>query len=747
MIERIQKIALFEEASTKGIKTSSIQRIPEIFQDILGVTDVGQSPYGGPTMPVYKAQTGNPIEISRMAKYFVGVQRDLNVLNMSLSNLESNLSSINLEIWNRSQLVKNKSKDIKSKIDNEKLRTSTLASWIYTETFNSITNISSASTAWFDTSEGIAFIPSLDSSRTVLPQDITIASVNIPLSANQTGSQASYAFDGRNTTNWRVMFFTEETANIAISFPKTDITSICLDPVGFGLDYEIFLDDGSGFKSVSKDIIYSKSTYSLTFANATGMKVVFKSTSSTLPKIAGFRDITFYTSSTNDSCVIYSSLLKPDNPFSEIKVGYKGTIPSGSSVKFYYATESTGPWNLVTPDSWTSTDDTSLVSINVPFTAATNTDSLGGLYGVSLGGLTTTNVGEGVLHLGEDQVEVTAFKKDWRENGETSHAPDTKDFVNLLRSWSDVVDTDLHNDSLIIQDYARSLFAIGDAINRNGNAMLFNRYATYTELGSLASYKQLCIIPLVGDKTKQRMQYGFNYKMRFNVYCPTPFFYNESKYWFSQGYRVQGARSYREIGKSFVSFSLYINGSAVLNDDKPYTIYQTANPTTGSFIEENGNAGISFPLSFQAGWNVVELMFTITDPAQFGTDTYDSDPYCQLLISPSIFDWNFRNSSEHEITRIVGSGEFKPVTEFDLTWNLPYDSQFWSWNKTLDTILYNVNTKNVIDGYFSGTAPSSLLIFRPSVLETSDLFIKAEMFKSSQTSSSPILDEYNVMTR
>jgi len=741
MIERIQKVALFEEASMKGIKTSSIQRIPEIFQEILGVSDVGRSPYGSPTMPVYKAQTGNPIEISRMAKYFVGVQRDLSVLNMSLNTLESNLNSINLEIWNRSQLVKNKSKDIKSKIENEKLRTSTLASWIFTETFNSITNVSSASTAWFDTSEGIAFIPSLDSNRTILPQEITITSVNIPLSANQTGSQASFAFDGRNTTNWRVMFFTEETANISISFPKTNITSICLDPVGFGVEFELLLDNGTGFKSVSKSIIYSKSTYSLTFTDAVGMKIVFKSSSSTLPKIAGFRDITLYTSSSNDSCVIYSNLLKPDNPFSEIKIGYKGTIPSGSSVKFYYATDITGPWNLVSPDSWTSVDDASLASINVPFTAAVGTDSLGGLYGVSLGGLTTTNVGEGVLHLGEDQVEVTAFKKDWREDGETSHIPDTKDFSNLLRSWSNVVDTDLRNDSLQIQDYAKTIYPLSNAINRNGQAMLFNRYATYTELGALASYKQLCIIPLVGDKALQRMQYGFNYKLKFNVYCPTPFFYNESKYWFLQGYRAAGARSYREIGKSFVAFSLYINGSAVLNDDKPYTIYQDDS------IETNGRNGITFPLSFQAGWNTVELMFTITDPAQFGTDTYDSDPYCQLLISPSIFDWNFRNSSEHEITRIVGSGEFKPVTEFDLTWNLPYDSQFWAWNKTLDTILYNVKSKNVIDGYFSGADPSSLLIFKPSVLEPSNLFIKTEMFKSNQTSSSPILDEYNVMTR
>ncbi len=755
IIERTQKRVIFEEAARKGIVGSQLLQVPQIYDRLLGVTDIGVQRYGAPLTPVYNAKSGELIEIPRIANFFTGLARDIRVSDIALTEIENSLVLFNLEMWTRMQLLKNRSSDLSKKASVEKTRASLGATWVYTESFNTTNYIDmQETTAWLDTAEGIAFLPNSGPEKTIPPQAITIIEQGSPSNGNLLGSTPFHAFDGLDSTNWRCIFVSDDgsRAYAVAQFQKpTDITAMTIDPVGFGIDLLIETDSGDGFKEAVKAIIYSKKTFPIERQLVKKIKVSFKVATSVLPKTVGIRELVLYSSESIRTAEIISKLLKPSDPFTEVKIQYKGEIPLGSKITTYFRTATGDPWIKADTADWFAIQETNNASFSVSMTDSvpdTSSRSFRGLYGLAIPiGQVPLTISEGVMDVGKDMVEVSAFRKDWAEEGDIPHQLSSRDFenINTIRTWSFIPTKSFlsQGTGLVLQNYGDTTIKDEEELTRSGKVMAFQRRLNSDEFSpEITTFNQMVVVPLVGAVSGNNMQYGYNYRMRFWVHCPKQFHYNDGRYWLYQGYRKSGRRSYRDVNKSYGSFSMYVNDTLVAGETSPYTVYDDDS-------NDGATLGKNYSFTFNEGWNKVEVYINTYDPSLYGDDNFDAgDPYLQLSLYPCLFDASFRNHADHYISDIIASGQQKPVSEFDLLWNLPKEPTFWSWTEDRSYVLFNTNTRKTIDGYFKGDAPVSNIVFKSITASTvDDLYVRIVIEREQNSRVSPALDEYSILVR
>jgi hypothetical protein len=752
MIEKTQKQILFEEAAKKGIMDSQIQQIPDILRSIVGVSDINKQQYGMPLAPIYTAKSGEHIDISRLSNFFSGLLRDTKVSSVSLESIENDLLLFNLEIWTRMQLLKNKAQDISKKAKVERYRASFGATWIFTETFSKTDLIDMQSTnSWLDTSEGIAYIPNLGDEKSIPMSTISLMEYSIPETSSFLGSNPKFAFDGLDSTNWRCLFVTDEFTAATFSLASaTSITSISIDPIGFGIDVIIETEINGKFEQAIRSIVYSKRTFSLLKSNVSKVRVKFKAATSVLPKVVGIKEIILFQSGSLKTSEVYSKKLKPNEPFTEIKVATKGQVPQGTSIKTYFRSTSGGAWQPIYSEDWQPVYPTDTASIFVNYTEASSKSStvnFSGLYGkqLQLSAIPVTTV-EGVLGLGSNMVEVSAFKKDWLEIGDVPKLLTLEDFdaYPTKRTWSTVPlkSFTASGSGTCLQLYGETTIKNDTSISRGGPFMAFQRRLAES------TYNQFCIVPLTGANASGMMQYGHNYRIAFMAYCPKAVTFQDAKYWFYQGYRQANRRFFKDIGKSFGTFAFYLNGNLIASEKIGKTI-STDNKIEGKNLTDV-DLGTSFTMNLIEGWNKIEILMNVIDPNQYGADIFDAQnqPYLQLSLYPSLFDTSLSYGTSKVVTDIIASGEHKPVNEFDLLWNLPSDPSFWAWSSDRQYLLFNTNQLNSIDGYFTGSAPLSVLKYK-SIQSNSidDLYIKVVLEREDNTQISPIIDEYSVMVR
>lgn len=759
MIEKVQKQVIFEEAARKGIMNSQILQIPDILREIIGVADINKQQYGMPLAPTYTAKSGELIDIARISNFFTGLSRDVKVSNQAITNLENDLLLFNLEIWTRMQLLKNKSQSLSKKAKIEKVRASFGATWIYTETFSNTNLIDMQNTtAWLDTAEGISFIPNSGNEKTVPMQNITLVDSSLPETSDFLGSNPKQAFDGLDSTNWRCLFINDEYASATYSLSNpSNITAISIDPVGFGISVLIEAEVNGVFEKAVQAIVYSKKTFPIYKPQATKIKVSYKCATASLPKVTGIREIVLFQSVSVKTAEIISSRLKPSDAFTEIKILTKGEVPQGTKISSYYRTATGAAWQEARVNEWNPLYPTDTTSLSVSYTDAVPNTSLvnfTGLYGkglpISAIPVTTT---EGIMDLGTNMVEVSVFKKDWLEEGELPKLLSPADFSNFAtkKAWSYVpIKAYTGNGSgTCVQLYGETTIKNDTGLTRGGPYMLFQRKLDDVQYpSSISTYNQMCIVPLVGAKASGMMQADHNYRISFMVYAPKAFSYQDSKYWFYQGYRLANKRLYKDIGKSFGTFSIYINDQLVASEETAKTI-STDNKIEGNPLTQT-DLGQPFTMNFNEGWNKVEILMNVIDPSKYGSDAFDvqDQPFLQLSIYPCLFDSKFADRSDTYISKIIASGQYKPVNEFDLLWSLPRDPSFWAWSNDRQYLLFNTNTLQSIDGYYFGSVPISTLNYK-SVQSDSvdDLYIKVVLEREDSTQVSPIIDEYNVMVR
>lgn len=747
MIEKFQKQVLFNEAAKIGIVSNRLREVPEIYADLLGLSDIGQQLYGAPLAPVYKAK--DDVDVSRIAKYFKGISRDINVSNLCLSELEDKLVSMSLEVWARATLIKNKSVTLIKKSKAEKSRVSLGATWIFTETLSNTNNIDMQNTtAWIDTSEGVASLPTPATDETVHPKNISVVDQTTPSGGSFLGSNPYQAFDGLVTTNWRCIFVKDEFAIAEIQLKDTlALTGITIDPVGYGTDLKIEGQENGAWKEIVRVVQYQKRTYPIKITT-NKLRISFKPTEKTLPKTTGLREVIIYTSISVNEAELVSKRLKPSDGYTEIKLNYTGTIPNGGYIQGYYRSSESNPWIKVQNDSWTPITKSSNSSLAIDIensTTGTVDESFRGLYGIPVNSAYQMPLStyEGTLEVGLNQLEISAFRKDWLEEGILPKLLSPTDFKNntILKTWSNVPEKSYAASGLVIQYSNQSFLSADPTVNRGGNVFAFQYKPSLAFPEAYRQFNSMVIVPFSGSPSGI-CQDQYSYRLRFNVYCPKAFSYSDAKFWFFQGYRKASRRSFKEAGKSYGSFTVYINDVLVTGSNLPNTIFD--DNTTDSDLPTN------FSMNFNSGWNKVEILITTVNPETYGEDSYvvADKPYLQLSLYPSLFDSRFTSNQATYISSIFGSGTFKPLSEFDLLWNTAKDPTFWAWSQNRKFILFNTNSRSVIDGYFKGVNPTSQVVFKSVTAETiNDIYVKYEITKDLFAESNVLLDSYTVMTK
>lgn len=747
LIERIQKEILFEEAARRGIISGSFLQAPEIYRDILGTSDIGSASYGQPTAPFYQAKDGEQYDIGRMSKYFGGLSRDIQALDLSAIELENLLDTLHNTTWARMELVKNRATLVHRTALAEKDRASIGGLWGYTETFTSVSLIDmDRTTSWIDTSEGVALLPNAGPESIIKPERLRVQDQTLPGGSSSIGSTPSDATDGLESTSWRVLFTLDSGAAKAtyqLDAP-TDLTAIQIDPIGFGLNIEIQVDDGTGYRSVIKTLLYQKKTFPVEEINIQRIRVIFTPATAALPKIVGIREITVYSTEFTRTSMVYSKILRPSVPFTDVRVDVSGQLPGGSKLVPYVATSSGGPWTELNPGVWTAIDEPNIVSVSFRPSDSIESAEYRGLFGFSNGiaPYPAAHNREGVLEMGMSQVEVTAFPKDFAEIGDSPHllTPEEFDTVLSRKTWtsSPLPHFRFADGQYYTKSYGGTeLQSLGLV---RGAQILYTRDPNRSD----TPYHELCIDPLGGSKSLNMLQFGYNYRFRFYVYSTQEIEYG-GNYWFIQGYRKTGARPYRESGKSWGAFSIYVNSELVAGEDTPYTMFDD------NSLEDGAELGQGYTLRFRKGWNKVEILVSIVDPNS-DTDTYlhdsldSGDPYLHIGLTPNLFGTVFQGA--YGIQKILGSGERTPVTEFDLLWTTPRDPLFWAWSTDRRSILFNQIETPYIDGFYTGEAPLCSVRYRSTGdLSPKDLFVRVLMDRDALSRTGPTLDEYRLVVR
>jgi len=751
LISTTQRQKLLNEASRKAIKNSQLKSLPEILDDLVGVRDIGQSVYGLPLAPLYIAKSNELIDVSRMGGFFTGLSRDFSVLDTSLSNIETSLSLMNLEIWSKMELLKNRATILNKRALQEKSRSSSSATWSYTETFNTTTNIDTQNTtAWIDTSEGVAYLPALGHDLIIKPTSITVTNQILPTGGNLLGSNPNQAFDGLPSTNWRCVFAVDDNSKASTTTVfdlPYDITSITIDPIGFGVQVIVEADSGTGFNQLINSIIYSKTTFIAHQLGVQKIKLSYLPAHSVLPKIVGIGDITFYIAKSAKEADVISKILTTPSAFSQLKLSYNGVVPHGTKLNAYYIlSENPTLWNEINVGDWLSVYSSSDVTLHVNPNQASNLPEYRGLYGIPL---TNSNppitVLDGLMNIGHNQVEVSSFNYDWRQVNQAPKILSSQDFDNriITTAWCKADNNEINNTQFVIQQKSQSDIINNTILQRGGDSLLFQRKSNYSFITTQDyQYKHLCIVPLINNSTNT-MQYNFNYRIKYYVYSPIQWTYNNARYWMFQGYRQTGKRGYKELGKTFCTLAMNINDSTVIADSSPYTIY------SDDSIESAGKAGNSFNITMNSGWNKVEIFLSVINPNVYGVDYFDSQyPYFQITMTPSLFDTTFSQDPLHPISVISASGPFKPISEFDLLWNVPIQPTFWAWSEDRQNVLFNTKQMRAIDGYFNGVSPECVVNYTGSQTGSSkEVQVKFHLERDVSSNLTPLLNDYTLMVR
>jgi len=748
IIEQTQKNVLFNEASKRGITRFELESVPATYLKMLGTPDMGVQQFGLPTAPIYKAVDGDKINVKKISLFFTGLSRDVTVSEQAVKAVDDKIQALQEEFWAKSQLLKSRALSLSKAAAAEKKKAGSQASWSFIEGFTNTNWIDwSRSTVWVDSSEGVTFLPTSTTEASINYADISVEQIVYSSGVDSLSSTPHMAVDGLDTTNWRAQFTSVgQIASAVFSFnTPQDISSIQLDPTGFGISVIIEAESGKGFTEIAREILYRKTTLSCPISKVNKLRITFSSEGAALPKAAGIRDVKFYKSGSADSASLYSTSIGVPVSFSEIKLDVTGKYPEGSNARIYYSFDDI-TWKECTPGQWTAVRDNEVATYTVK-----REDVLyeNGFYTIAVDNA-PASITTGKMLIGVNQVEVTAFRKDYLVSGEAPHTPSLDDFQdNQVRKFSTWLGVGTYNERSSYQNhlYLQPEYNLFTSVVKGAEILPF-QFQTENE-----KYMDMALVLMAGTVGTRIAQPNHTYKLSFQVYIEDDYVLDSCKAYFYQGIRTRPAKTFRDAGKCYGAYSVYINKNLVNSSSKPYTVYNTLE--NESFIEGGvagqGEAGSSFSMSFNRGWNTIDILVHTVDPLIYGEDSSFPEglyPYLQVSLFPSLFDP--RLMEEMKITKICASGERGPISEFDLLWNVPQDHRFWGWSTDGTSILFNTWNTQAIDGFLKGSGPNYELDYKSlpdADSNYSTVKVRMDMFRSQLTKDGPIIDEYRVSVK
>lgn len=728
LIKEAQRTFLFDEAAQYALKQYDFVLLGDYLEKVLNDPDYKDKlKKAQPLTSLYEALPNAEINVPSIKSVLENMIRDIEILGSALDKIDNIalnfLNTNGLEI----QLLKKLSTAVKTQAESEKLRLAEKANWSFVETFNTTNQIDlSLTTASIDTAEGVVYPNTL-----VGEIPLTLESESVLDSGGSLKSSASEMLDRSSKTAWVVYCTTPNVAARAkLNLPKSDLTGITIDPIGFGITIKLTFIGSDDTYEVT-ETIYSTKTIRLSTPNITSIVLEFSSPSSTLPKACGIREIKVMGNSSELEGSIYTKAFSLTT-FNELKVTSIQSTPPNTNINWYWSYDQS-TWNKFTPNQWFSvTSQGSVKEIIEPSTLAQD----GILYRPTTFALAPFNLSSGRLEVGENQFEVTAQRKNLFAEGVMNYPPSPTEFTPGLKTWANAdVSVGVQPATSIQSEVQLAGSSIDHPYFQAGVGLVANLPTN--------SGNSLVWLPISGSRPSFQKNYHYRFKVK--VFCKNDVLINTGRYWFLQGFKAAGTKTFREARFSLGSFSMWINGLAVCGDTYPDTLYDDGSADSRAI---NGN-GFTFALT--KGWNEIEYHIYRPEIPSYLKDADLVEEFLQLVIYPNIFDSTFKDT--YGITKVLGSGEFPSSSQFDLVWKKPKELIHWAWSEFLTgTMVFNTNKTHKIDGFYGGTLAQSypnlnLFYKSASSISSLSLYLRADLQKMNEGDARPTISQYEAMTR
>lgn len=715
-IEQLQREHLMGKAAKTAIFSGDTSNFISIFTNQLGVSDGFLRNYGDPLAAFYKAKSGTPIDVNRINQFHLTFRDDLLISKTALITIKDQLELITKQNYLKLESLRAQLEQLRNTFVVEALRRTSGGQWVFSENFIDTTNLDlTSSTVWIDSKTGSVSIPTADLANAIRSDQIILEQEFPAAGSSFINTSSIDCLDGQDGTGWLL----NGKAGTAVWKLKKiwELNQITLDPVGQGVIVQVDVWSNGGWERFCSEVLYTAKTVSRSPMKAEKVRI----TISPIKETCGLRRLILWSASYAREATLLSKPYKFELPISRARVNWVADIPGSSRIKAFVTTSSaSGPWIPVYNGIDYRLTESAETSLKLDDNSTT--------YSVS-----ATKSIYAFLELGENQIEVSAFNFDWRATGDIAHIPSLDDWINpptsVRRTWANIGETLLRQTGYPIIEPNHEMIE-----SLNGNAFV------NVDKGK----RSLGIVLLTGNSSSLIFMPENNYRFRFFVNSNKSQQVVDGEISFYAGTRRKGGRTYEEARRPLAGCAVAINKDVIYSKAYPNTIFVEEEE-----ISESDRVTITTALTFdlKEGWNEIEIFAVLAGQTGSERDIDDvTDPYVEICFAPNFFDSSTRDT--YDIIKVVGTGNFSPISEFDLEWSLLPDPTAWAWSTGLEKqIKVNYTSSEVlipIDGIFTGTHPTRNFFYPAKGSISDSLYVKFELERDPLTYVGPILHNYQL---
>lgn len=706
MIKEVQKQILFEESITNSLKSGNLIDFGNFLRSVIPVESYDTTVYGKAFAHPYIAIPNTTIDVSRIRKYFYTLSLDLKTLNRALLVSKEEMVNLPEYVMKRLSAIHNKISSYEEQIAG----LSNSQHYNLYETFSTTDNLDldRSVNLFVDTSfKGITIQPLQLS--TIKPNSMQVVA-SFDNSIKEITS-TSFAFDHNGITSWTIAYGADGFATLSIKLSEPqNLNGVTFD-VNSPVYVEIYTKDNL---SLAKGAISFKSVFSFQESLLDALVLKIKPSSLTYPAVVSIKNIFLHHSVYLSYAEAYSKEISIPNPYGKVLFQPEVFETSDAKVKSYIATSSGGPWILLERDKWI--DIFGNWSGQQLFGSEDLVAEIGKTYSYDLSNSILERDSDS-LYVGLGQIGVSCNKN-------------PKQFV-----VSSIASYDVNTSSYSINTSSSN--NVPAQARAGQKSFVFERPVdlSYDELAR--AYKELVFCPLSGFAESHTARYGNTYTLEWTVECDSSVVIPNVYLYMLQGIRTLNKEKYSNLGRSFASISLLVNGNVLYSEEVGSTVYSDLTIPDLDLTETS--------INLAAGTNNFKLICIVPEYEQILLDTNDlTEPFVQFSMYPSIFDTRFLLDYP-QIKRIFYKKGSRVSNTLDLIFNNKEDGSLYSVDYLDSKIYFNTNVKRAIDGIYSGTNIIYQADYLGLVSTSGNSTWLRHVLTSTKTNVAPVLRKYRMV--
>lgn len=719
-VSDITSNSILVSGSVSNLSKQFIQR----FNEIINTTNFKA---GLPVTVPYKAISGQEVNNTKLHHFFSSLSFDIDVLKESLDVIESKVTQ-NLDDANtNATLLSILTSEINEQLSAELRRLEDRSLWAFSDGFFTSTNIdfNGSSNIELDSLASIVTPKLTDKSEFNLIDRFFVTTESLPNPIR--GSNPNNILDLDSDSFWGFLP-NESNKNAVVTFEANRGTFLNIKTATINSINAKRLTVTFTSADSSEKVVEFTKPISIKWVGLDKVVRISISLTGDEGVACGIKGLSLQTSDSVPNAVLKTKKLFTGF-FSQIFLSPEVDLSGKAKIDWQYSTNGT-TWTTIPTNYWVLRQFISQITKQINYNLTT-------VYGtlfreaVSPSGV---DLNSAVLNVGKNQIEVSAVQ------APKSLKLDDIPTINLFSQQSNNVCWESPANAPTINDGATSisttvecpvLLASSSGLSPVFQKGLFLAGTTLTEKGSGLSF-----LPISGEKNSMIRNYC--YKFTYYVNSSVTQYIDNGLYYFVQGFLEPGSRPISESTYKLGSFSMYVNDVLVAGSNIPGTIYK--NLEADSLARD----GTGFTFTLNQGWNKIDILIYIPPiPAQF--KPANSTDYLQLTVFPEFL--STESQAKYQINEVLGSGQIKGDTIFDLTWKRPISPKYWAWDLDKSGIVFNSKEADIIDGFFGGPSknPISLLNYQGNgEITSTDLYLRALIYGGKEF---PIIDGYKIIVK